>query len=200
MEKKSLKCVIVGDTGSGKTSLLTTFAKGIFPSKCPEVAFFDCPTDIMVGERMISLNLHDSHGAEEYYRSLIELFPGTDVFLIGFSVASSTGFESIRATWFPRLLHYCPKTPVVIVGMKIDLREDPQTLDLLAQKKMQVVSAEQGNKVAKDLSRYVRVKYMECSSLKQQGVRQVFEDAVGTIFEEAEGKTKNEGASSCSCF
>lgn len=40
--------------------------------------------------------------------------------------------------------HHCPGTGVVLVGTKIDLRDDPSTLEKLRAKKMQPITYEQG--------------------------------------------------------
>ncbi len=35
---------------------------------------------------------------------------------------SSTSFENVRTKWVPEVTHYCPGTPIVLVGLKCDLR------------------------------------------------------------------------------
>ena len=47
----------------------------------------------------------------------------TDVFLVCFSVASRSSFESVNAKWHPELEHHCPGAKRILVGMKADLRE-----------------------------------------------------------------------------
>ena len=55
-------------------------------------------------------------------------YPQTDVFLICFSLVSPASFENVRAKWFPEVSHHCPNTPVILVGTKLDLRDDPVSL------------------------------------------------------------------------
>jgi cell division control protein 42 len=66
--------------------------------------------------------------------------------------------------WVPEILHQCQKTPFLLVGTQVDLREDTATLDELAKNKHRPVSHEQGEKLAKELK---AVKYVECSALTQ---------------------------------
>ena len=61
-------------------------------------------------------------GQEDYDRLRPLSYPQTDVFLLGFSVTSQTSFENIRSKWEPEIRHYCPNTPIVLVGLKNDLR------------------------------------------------------------------------------
>ena len=62
-------------------------------------------------------------GQEDYDRLRPLSYPQTDVFLVCFSVLSTTSFENVRHKWVPEVRHYCPDTPLVLVGMKGDLRE-----------------------------------------------------------------------------
>jgi len=84
---------------------------------------------------------HYTHlaGQEDYDRLRPLSYPQTDVFLICFSVVSFSSFENISGKWIPEVLsllltctrqfylqvkHYCPGTPLLLVGMKSDLRTD----------------------------------------------------------------------------
>lgn len=50
------------------------------------------------------------------------------------------------------------------MGTQIDLRDDAPTIEKLAKNKQKPISAEQGEKLAKELK---AVKYVECSALTQ---------------------------------
>lgn len=66
--------------------------------------------------------------------------------------------------WVPEITHHCQKTPFLLVGTQIDLRDDAATVEKLAKNKQRPVSSEQGEKLAKELK---AVKYVECSALTQ---------------------------------
>lgn len=66
--------------------------------------------------------------------------------------------------WVPEITHHQQKTPFLLVGTQIDLRDDSATLEKLAKIKQKPVSPEQGEKLAKELK---AVKYVECSALTQ---------------------------------
>ena len=53
-------------------------------------------------------------------------YPGTDVFLVCYSVASRTSFENISSKWLPEIRHHCPDTPFIIAGLKSDLLNTAQ--------------------------------------------------------------------------
>ena len=64
----------------------------------------------------------------------------------------------------PEISHHCAKTPFLLVGTQIDLREDPNTMEKLQKSRQKPTSSEQGEKLARELK---AVKYVECSALTQ---------------------------------
>lgn len=66
--------------------------------------------------------------------------------------------------WVPEITHHCQKTPFLLVGTQIDLRDDGGTVEKLAKNKQKPITFELGEKLAKELK---AVKYVECSALTQ---------------------------------
>ncbi len=66
--------------------------------------------------------------------------------------------------WVPEISHHCQKTPFLLVGTQIDLRDDAATIEKLAKNKQKPLTLEVGEKLAKELR---AVKYVECSALTQ---------------------------------
>lgn len=66
--------------------------------------------------------------------------------------------------WVPEISHHCPRTPFLIVGTQVDLREDNNTIEKLAKNKQRPLYHESGEKLARELK---AVKYVECSALTQ---------------------------------
>lgn len=89
--------------------------------------------------------------------------------------------------WLPDIAHHCPGTPYLLVGTKVDLRDDRYTLEMLAKKNKQVVTFKDGEELARHLK---AVKYMECSALTQIGVQDVFEEAVLAALGNSSSKPK----------
>lgn len=65
-----------------------------------------------------------------------------------------------------------------MVGTKLDLREDPETIEKLRQKNMAPISYTQSLQMAKEIR---AVKYLECSALTQKGLKNVFDEAIRAV-------------------
>ena len=74
-----------------------------------------------------------------------------------------------RLQWVPEISHHCQKTPFLLVGTQIDLRDDAATIEKLAKNKQKPLTQEVGEKLAKELR---AVKYVECSALTQVSLSQ----------------------------
>jgi GTPase SAR1 family protein len=67
---------------------------------------------------------------------------------------------------------------MILVGTKLDLREDRETIEKLREKRMSPISFMQGVQMAKEIN---AVKYLECSALTQKGLKTVFDDAIKAV-------------------
>lgn len=137
--------------------------------------FDNYSASVMVDGKPISLGLWDTAGQEDYDRLRPLSYPQTDVFLICFSIVSPPSFDNVKAKWFPEIEHHAPNVPIILVGTKLDLREDKNITDGLKQKRMEPVSYEQALQVSKEIGAH---KYLECSALTQRNLKSVFDEAI----------------------
>ncbi|KAF9895593.1 Rho GTPase protein rac1, partial [Lobosporangium transversale] len=80
--------------------------------------------------------------------------------------------------WAPEIKHHAPNVPTILVGTKLDLRDDKDTLEKLNEKKMTPISYPQGLQMAKEIG---AVRYLECSALTQSGLKNVFDEAIRAV-------------------
>ncbi|XP_063061148.1 rho-related GTP-binding protein RhoG-like [Engraulis encrasicolus] len=172
---QSIKCVVVGDGAVGKTCLLISYTTNAFPSEYIPTVFDNYSSQVTVDSRTISLNLWDTAGQEEYDRLRTLSYPQTNVFIICFSIASPPSYENVKHKWHPEVTHHCPNTPILLVGTKKDLRNDPEIQKKLKEQNQTTVSQQQGQALARQIQ---AIKYLECSALNQDGIKEVFADAV----------------------
>lgn len=137
--------------------------------------FDNYSASVMVDGKPISLGLWDTAGQEDYDRLRPLSYPQTDVFLICFSIVSPPSFDNVKAKWFPEIEHHAPNVPIILVGTKLDLREDKSTMEGLKQKRMEPVSYQQALMLSKEIRAH---KYLECSALTQRNIKSVFDEAI----------------------
>lgn len=64
---------------------------------------------VTVDGRIISLNLWDTAGQEEYDRLRTLSYPQTNIFIICFSISSPASYENVKHKWHPEVRgQMCP--------------------------------------------------------------------------------------------
>ncbi|XP_077157853.1 rho-related GTP-binding protein RhoH [Paroedura picta] len=166
----SVKCVLVGDAAIGKTALLLRFTSETFPDSYKPTVYENTGVEVFLDGIQISLGLWDTAGSDNFRQIRPLSYQQADVVLMCFSVANHNSFLSLKNKWVMEIRTHLPRIPILVVATQTDQREAGPYSE-------SCISAVRGKRLAKD----IRAKgYVECSSLNNRGVQQVFECAVRT--------------------
>lgn len=156
----NVKIVVVGDGGCGKTCLLVSYSQGHFPEHYVPTIFENYVTSVVGPDNdLIELALWDTAGQEEYDRLRPLSYPDVDVLLVCYSIDAHASLQNVREIWVPEVTHFCPDTPIILVGLKSDL----QSGDLVPSERAADFSKEIG-----------ATAFVECSAKTMNNVNNVF--------------------------
>ncbi|ODV58286.1 Rho family small GTPase [Ascoidea rubescens DSM 1968] len=187
------KLVIVGDGACGKTCLLIVFSEGAFPEVYVPTVFENYVADLTVDGRKIELELWDTAGQEDYDRLRPLSYPDSNVILICYSIDLPDSLDNVQEKWVPEVSHYAPSVPIVLVGCKCDLRNDPKTIQRLKKIFNQSpISKQTGQSVANAIG---AKDFVECSAKTGENVHYVFETATRAALASNSPKTFHNSSS-----
>ena len=202
MARIGVRTIWIGDPESGKTSLLTSYTKNVFPQQyVPSLNenYTVQVNNFLYGgkERNINLNISTvtvdstAMNGEEYE-------PQSDVVVIVCAIDCPESFKTAEKDLIPKAKTQLPGKPVIIVGTKTDLRKDEGTIQRLAAKNEHPVTLKEGMKLAK---RAGIQNYVECSAKELGSVKAVFEEVLKEHFKN-EARARKEAAhkTSPTCF
>ena len=133
-----------------------------------------------VDGKPVNLALWDTAGQEDYDRLRPLSYPGTDVFLVCFSLVDPKSFEHSKIKWIRELQTNAPNSPIILVGTKLDLKFDDE---YLSKSGVKPVETPEGHECVKKLNLY---NYIECSALTQKNLKSVFDEAIRAVLKHRE--------------
>ncbi|KAK5644621.1 hypothetical protein RI129_005921 [Pyrocoelia pectoralis] len=164
-KKCKIKCVLVGDKAVGKTSLAVSYSNDTFPHEYIPTAYDNYNVVVQVDGRPIRVELCDTAGEDELNPLRSLCYPGTDVFMLCFSLVRPTSFYSACTRWADELQRL--EAAVVLVGTQADLLNNPDVLQKLRRCGEVPITTEQAENLADRLNApYVETSAKTCNQLK----------------------------------
>ncbi|KAH7284956.1 hypothetical protein KP509_33G003900, partial [Ceratopteris richardii] len=161
------------------------YTNNTFPTDYVPTVFDNFSTSVSVDGNTVNLGLWDTAGQEDYNRLRPLSYRGADVFLLAFSLISKASFENVIKKWILELRHYAQGVPIILVGIKLDLRDDKQFF--LDHPGVVAITTAFGEELQKQIG---AAAYVECSAKTQQNVKAVFNAAIRVVLQPPRPKKK----------
>ena len=153
------KIILVGDSGVGKTCLLSVYTKGTFEETLPTIALEFCTKDITLEDNsVVKAQLWDTAGQERFKSLVLTYYRKAFGILLLFDVTKRSTFESCASYIENVRLNSDKNCVVYLLGNKIDLESERQV------KKYE----------AEEFAKKQGIKYIETSAIKNINVSDAF--------------------------
>jgi len=167
--ERSLHIVLLGDDGIGQSTLLRRFRGD------DDDAESECKLESFIATAEVNGELHrvrltDSAGRPCFDRLRKPVLSTAHTILLCFAIDRESSLGNIESKWFPLVRSLGISVPVIVLGLRSDLRESAS----------QCVSEEQGLELSKKLG---AVGYLECSATDPEVAQEVLEKALLTAKE-----------------
>ena len=162
-----LKLVLIGDTGVGKSNLLSRYTKGEFNGESKTTIGVDFATRILnIDKKRLKAQIWDTAGQERYRAMTNAYYRGAAGALIVFDISNLHSFNSTER-WLQEIReHGNPGVPIVLVGNKLDL------------KSLREVPFE----TAENFASENKLSYIETSALQNSNVDAAFQCLINGIY------------------
>uniref|UniRef100_A0A0D9V7P4 Miro domain-containing protein n=1 Tax=Leersia perrieri TaxID=77586 RepID=A0A0D9V7P4_9ORYZ len=157
--KRSLRVVVIGDAGTGKSSLVVSAATDGFPEDVPRVMPPTRLPDDYFANR-VPITIVDTSSSPEQNPNLITKCQSADAVVLTYACDRPETLNHLGSFWLPELRRLESKAPVIVVGCKLDLRDEEQdSLEAM---------------MAPIMEKFQEIETcIECSALRQFQVREV---------------------------
>ncbi|KAK9756747.1 hypothetical protein RND81_01G118300 [Saponaria officinalis] len=128
-QKNAIRIVVAGDKSTGKSSLIVTAVSDTFrPNPPPCLPPSRLPDDLFPDS--VPITIIDTPSGVEHTAKRAEEFQRADAVVLTYACDDPETLENLSSYWLPELRRLEVNVPVIVVGCKLDLRDDEQQVSL----------------------------------------------------------------------
>ena len=170
------KIILVGDSGVGKTCLLSMYVKGECSPTIPTIAVEFCTKEIELDNNYkIKVQLWDTAGQERFKSLAMTYYRKAYGILLLFDITKRSSFISCKHYLEEVRLNSDKNCIIYLIGNKVDLEQQRE------------ISYDE----AKFYADKEKIKYIETSAIKNIRVEEVFSSLLNNIYEIKKEENKN---------
>ena len=170
------KIILVGDSGVGKTCLLSIYVKGECGPTIPTIAVEFCTKEIELADNFkVKVQLWDTAGQERFKSLAMTYYRKAYGILLLFDITKRSSFISCKHYLEEVRLNSDKNCIIYLIGNKVDLEQQRE------------ISYDE----AKFYADKEKIKYIETSAIKNIRVEEVFSSLLNNIYEIKKEENKN---------
>ena len=170
------KVILVGDSGVGKTCLLSMYVKGVCGPTIPTIAVEFCTKEIELNDgTKVKVQLWDTAGQESFKSLAMTYYRKAYGILLLFDVTKRSSFIACKNYLEEVRINSDKNCVIYLIGNKIDLSNERQ------------ITKEEGENFAEK----EKIEYIETSAVKNLKVSEVFTSLLNDIYQNKKEENKN---------
>ena len=162
-EPISVKVVLLGESGVGKTSIISQFTSNKFNPRCAtsvSAQFISKTIEFPEYQKTIKFDIWDTVGQEKY-RSLAKIFyKDAKIIIFVYDITTEFSFKALKDFWYKETINNADNEPILaLVANKIDLYQE------------QIIKNEVGRAFADEINAI----FQTTSALSNSGITNLFD-------------------------
>ena len=162
-EPISVKVVLLGESGVGKTSIISQFTSNKFNPRCAtsvSAQFISKIIEFPEFQKTIKFDIWDTVGQEKY-RSLAKIFyKDAKIIIFVYDITTEFSFKALKDFWYKETINNADNEPILaLVANKIDLYQE------------QIIKNEVGRAFADEINAI----FQTTSALSNSGITNLFD-------------------------
>ena len=120
------KVVLIGDSGVGKSSIISRYIGGIFVDSIDStISSSFSQKEYEANGKKVRLNIWDTAGQEKFRSIGRNFYKDAYIILMVYDITNKQSFEDLKSVWFPEIQQFGEKYKIIaIVGNKSDRYEE----------------------------------------------------------------------------
>ena len=171
------KIIIIGDSGSGKSNILSRYLNDEFNLESKNTVGVELGTKYLkIKGKGAKLQIWDTAGQERYRSITTSYYKGSHGCFIVYDIANEESFENVDKWYSEAVKTISENASIILVGNKCDLEDQRK------------ITKEMGEEKAKNL----KCPFFETSAKTKINIEEIFQEITNNIYDKVGDKGENE--------
>jgi small GTP-binding protein len=116
-DKESFKVILLGESGVGKTSIITQFINQTFQAdEQSSISYYSTKSVVCDGGKVLKFEIWDTAGQEKYHALTKIFYKDAKVVVLVYDITRKDSFEKLQTYWAKEIKHNSPPNTILAVA------------------------------------------------------------------------------------